>query len=118
MSPEVATTQVVATVPAIRVLRNLTAAFGPLMLFQSGGCCDGSSPICMREGELLVSPNDVLLGQVESVPVYIDGEQYERWGRPRLELDVSPGPAEGFSLEALAGVHFTTRDALPSRSCS
>ncbi len=118
MSAEVATTQVVATIPAIRVLRNLTAAFGPLMLFQSGGCCDGSSPICMREGELMVSPNDLLLGEVESVPVYIDGEQYERWGRPRLELDVAPGPAEGFSLEALAGVHFTTRDALPSRSCS
>ena len=118
MSTEVAEDQVVATDAAVVVLHNLAATFGPVILVQSGGCCDGSSPICMREGELLVSPNDVLLGQVESVPVYIDGEQYERWGRPRLELDVSPGPAEGFSLEALAGVHFTTRDALPSRSCS
>ena len=107
--------QVVATDAAVTVLRNLTATFGPLMLFLSGGCCDGSSPICLREGELILGAEDVLLGEVGGAPFYIDREQFERWNRPRLELGVSPGPAEGFSLESLAGVHFTVSS--PSGSC-
>jgi uncharacterized protein (DUF779 family) len=110
MSTQVAQ-QVVATDAAVRVLRNLKAAFGPLMLVQSGGCCDGSSPICLREGELLLGPDDLLLGEVDGVPFYIDGEQFERWNRPQLLLDVAPGSAEGFSLEGLAGVHFVTGEA-------
>jgi uncharacterized protein (DUF779 family) len=100
--------QVVATDAAIRVLRNLVATFGPLMLVQSGGCCDGSSPICLREGELLIGPHDLKLGEVGGVPFYCDREQFERWNEPQLVLDVAPGPAEGFSLEGLARVHFRT----------
>lgn len=99
--------QVVATDAAVATLRHLEVTFGPLMLFLSGGCCDGSSPICLREGELILGKEDVLLGEVEGVPFYVDREQFERWNRPRLVLDVSRGPAEGFSLEGLAGVHFT-----------
>jgi uncharacterized protein (DUF779 family) len=105
MSTQVAQ-QVVATSPAVVALRNLRATFGPLMLFQSGGCCDRSSPICLREGELVLGPNDLALGEVDGVPFYIDREQYARWNRPQLELDVARGPAEGFSLEGLAGIHF------------
>ena len=111
MSTEVAPQQVVATDSAITVLSNLRATFGPLMLVQSGGCCDGSSPICLRAGELLLGPNDLELGEVDGVPFYCDREQYERWNRPRLVLDVAPGPAEGFSLEGLAGVHFLSSTA-------
>ena len=111
------TEQVVATDAATAVIRNLTVTFGPLMLFQSGGCCDGSSPICLHEGELLLGAEDLLLGEVAGVPFYIDREQFERWNRPRLVLDVSPGAAEGFSLEGLAGVHFTVTGA-PSPSPS
>jgi uncharacterized protein len=99
--------QVVATDAAITVLRNLEATFGPVILFLSGGCCDGSSPICLREGELLLGPGDQLLGEVGGVPFYVNREQYERWNRPRFQLDVGRGSAEGFSLEGLAGVHFT-----------
>jgi uncharacterized protein (DUF779 family) len=105
MSSEVR--QVVATDAALAVLRHLTATFGPLVLVQSGGCCDGSSPICLREGELLLREDDLLLGEVGGVPFYVDREQFERWNRPVFELDTRPGPAEGFSLEGLAGVHFT-----------
>jgi uncharacterized protein (DUF779 family) len=101
------TEQVVATDAAIAVLRHLTVAFGPVILFLSGGCCDGSSPICLPADELLLGPNDLLLGEVDGVPFYVDREQFERWNRPALALDVSRGPAAGFSLEALAGVHFT-----------
>ncbi len=98
-----------ATAPAFAELAFLRERYGPLMLFQSGGCCDGSSPLCLHEGELLVGPNDLLLGEVAGVPFYIDVEQYERWNRPTFLLDVAPGAAEGFSLEGLHGVHFLSR---------
>jgi uncharacterized protein len=102
---------VAATEAALEVIQRLEAAHGRLAVFQSGGCCDGSSPICLREGELPLGPGDLLLGEPGGVPFYIDAEQYERWGRPRFLLDVSPGQAEGFSLEALEDVHFVTRTA-------
>jgi uncharacterized protein len=106
MSPEV-TEKIVATEAAERALRSLTATYGPVLLFLSGGCCDGSSPMCLREGELLLGPNDLLLGEVGGAPFYIDREQYERWNRPAFRLDVAPGQAAGFSLEGLEGVRFT-----------
>ena len=96
-----------ATGEALDLLERLTGQHGALMLFLSGGCCDGSSPICLPEGELVLGPNDLELGVVGGAHVYIDREQYERWNRPRFRLDVTRGPAEGFSLEALAGVRFT-----------
>jgi uncharacterized protein len=100
-----------ATPAALEVMERLEAAHGPLLLHQSGGCCDGSSPICVTADELPPGPGDVLLGTVGAVPVYIDADLYERWGRPGFQIDVAPGPAEGFSLEGLAGVHFVTRTA-------
>jgi len=79
------------------------------MFFQSGGCCDGSSPLCLKEGELPLSPQDMRLGEIAGAPFYIDTEQYERWGRPHLRIDVSPGSNEGFSLEGADGIHFVTQ---------
>jgi uncharacterized protein (DUF779 family) len=101
--------RIAATPEALDTLERLTAKYGRLMLFQSGGCCDGSSPLCLHEGELLIGPNDVLLGELAGTPFYIDSDQDERWNRPRFELDVSPGAAMGFSLEGLEGCHFVTR---------
>ena len=101
--------EIVTTDAAQAAIERLTAAFGPLMFFQSGGCCDGSSPICMREGELATGPNDLLLGEAGGAPFYIDAEQYRRWNQPQFILDVRAGAAEGFSLEGLQGVHFVTR---------
>ncbi len=99
--------------PAARAeLARLRERHGPLMLFQSGGCCDGSSPLCLHEGELLVGPNDLLLGEVEGVPFFIDGEQYERWNRPEFLLDLVPGTPDAFTLEAVDGVHFVSRSRL------
>jgi uncharacterized protein len=97
--------QVVATDAALAAIESLTAKHGPLMLVQSGGCCDGSSPICLHAGELLTGPNDLLLGTPGGAAFYIDAEQYERWNRPQLVLDAAAGAAEGFSLEGLEGVH-------------
>jgi uncharacterized protein (DUF779 family) len=103
------TDRIVATAEALDAIERLTVKHGRLMLFQSGGCCDGSSPLCLREGELLIGPNDRLLGEPGGMPVYIDAEQDDRWHRPPFVLDVAPGPASGFSLEGLDGIHFITR---------
>jgi uncharacterized protein (DUF779 family) len=100
--------QVVATDAALAAIERLTAKHGPLMLVQSGGCCDGSSPICLHAGDLLIGPNDLLLGYLGGAPFYIDDELYERWSRPEIVVDAANGPAEGFSLEGLDGIHFVT----------
>ena len=101
--------RVTATAAALEAIGRLRADRGPLMFHQSGGCCDGSLPICLEDGELLVGDGDVLLGRVAGCPVYIDDRQDAAWGRPRLILDVAPGEPEGFSLPAGEHLHFVTR---------
>ena len=96
-----------ATPAALEALARLRAAHGPLLLFQSGGCWDGSAPICIEAGELPIAPSDVLLGAVGDIPFYIDGEQFERWGRPNFVVDTAPGPPEGLSL-GLDDAHLVT----------
>ena len=103
---------VTATGAALEMIERMRAEHGPLALFQSGGCCDGSSPICLKEGELPPGGNDLLLGELAGTPFYVDGEQYERWGRPRFLLDVGAGAAEGFSL-SLSDSHLVTRAPTP-----
>ncbi|MBV9002399.1 MAG: DUF779 domain-containing protein [Solirubrobacterales bacterium] len=106
--------EVQATPAALEAIRRLEGAHGSLMFFQSGGCCDGASPICLKAGELPLGPGDVCLGEIGGASFYIDRDQYERWGSPRFVIDVSPGAAEGFSLEGLDGIHFVTRTAVSS----
>jgi uncharacterized protein (DUF779 family) len=98
-----------ATPAALEVIERLRAGHGPLAFFQSGGCCDGTSPLCFKDGELPPGRDDLLLGEIGGAPFYIDSDQHERWGRPRFLIDVGPGAAEGFSLEGLEGVHFVSR---------
>jgi uncharacterized protein (DUF779 family) len=105
--------RVTATDAALAAIERLEARHGPLMFVQSGGCCDGSSPICLSQGELLVGSNDLLLGEVGGAPFYMDAEQYERWRRPRLLIDVEPGGGDSFSLEGSDGVHFVARTQTP-----
>ena len=100
---------IAATPAAVEVIHRLEAARGPLMFLQSGGCCDGTSPLCLKDGELPLSPDDVRLGEIGGAPFYIDAQQYERWGKPQFLIDVSPGAADGFSLEGPDGVHFVTQ---------
>src|ERR1017187_10541436 len=83
---------VTATDDALEAIERLRAEHGPLAFFQSGGCCDGSLPICLEDGELPAGPGDVLLGAVAGAPFYVDSEQYARWGRPSFLLDMRPGP--------------------------
>ena len=100
----------VAITPAARaVLRQLVAEHGPLLFHQSGGCCDGSAPMCYPAREFKLGQHDVHLGDVEGVPVYIGGQQFELWQHTQLLIDVVPGRGSGFSLEAPLGVRFLTR---------
>lgn len=91
------------------MIRRLRAKHGPLTFHQSGGCCDGSAPMCYPEGELRIGQHDVKLGEIEGCEFYIGGQQWERWAHTRLIIDVVPGRGAGFSLEAPEGVRFVTR---------
>ncbi len=102
------TASITATPEARAMLKRLVLTHGPLALFQSGGCCDGSLPLCLLADDLAPGPGDVLLGEVAGVPFYIDAEQFRRWGDPEFVLDVAGGAPEGFSL-GLADAHFVTR---------
>lgn len=104
---------VTATEAARELILRLVARSGPLIFMQSGGCCEGSAPMCLPEGELLPGPNDLLIGEIAGCPFYIDQEQYERWNRPQFLIDVLPGASDTFSLEGLEGVHFVTRTDAP-----
>ncbi len=103
--------RVTATPAARRAIVGLRARGGPVMFVQSAGRCGGSAPMCVRRGDFLLGSNDVLLGEVEGCPFYLDRQLDASWGRPRLVLDVAPGFAEGFSLAAGAGKHFVVRPA-------
>jgi uncharacterized protein (DUF779 family) len=99
--------RIVATEAALAELGRLRDEYGPLELHLSGGCCDGSSPMCFPAGELRVREQDVLVGDVGGCPLYVDEEQDARWGSPSFVLDVGPGEGSGFSLEGVHGVHFS-----------
>ena len=109
MNGPITVPRVVATPAAREALAVLVARRGPVMFFQSGGCCDGSLPMCFMEGEFIIGDRDVLLGDVGGSPFYIDGRQYEAWRHTQLILDVGEGAPEGLSLPAGEDRHFVTR---------
>ena len=109
----------VETTPAADdLLRKLTANHGPLMFHQSGGCCDGSAPMCYLAGEFRVGGSDVLLGELvvtgidAPIKVWISLEQFEYWKHTHITIDVVPGRGGGFSLESPEGLRFIIRSRL------
>ncbi len=111
-------TRVAVTPEAAELIRRLRTRHGPLMFHQSGGCCDGSSPMCFPEGEFLTSAADVLLGDLridgipEPVAVWMSTAQFQYWRYTHLTIDVVPGRGAGFSLEAPEGLRFIIRSRL------
>ena len=101
--------RVTVTPAAEAVIAKLAALNGPLMFHQSGGCCDGSSPMCYPRGDFRVGAQDIYLGQIAKMPFYIGANQFEYWEHTQLVIDVVPGRGSGFSLEAPEGVRFLTR---------
>lgn len=104
--------RVAVTASAEAMLERLTEMHGPLVFHQSGGCCDGSSPMCFPRGEFKIGQRDVYLGTIANTPFYIGGEQFEYWKHTQLTIDVVPGRGSGFSVEAPEGVRFLTRSRL------
>lgn len=98
-----------ATDAARALVRELAREHGPLMFHQSGGCCDGSAPMCYVQGDFKTGARDVLLGDVEGAPFWMGGAQFEYWKHTELTLDVVTGRGAGFSLEAPRGVRFMIR---------
>ena len=101
--------QVEATDLAIHLIRVLRAKHGSLMFHQSGGCCDGSSPMCYPRGELLIGDSDIQLGEVDGEPFYMSRSQFEYWKHTQLLLDVVPGRGGQFSLDSPEGLRFLIR---------
>jgi uncharacterized protein len=101
--------RVLITEKAAELLHRLQRRHGPVMFHQSGGCCDGSSPMCYPDGEFLVGDRDVLLGILEEATVWISGPQFEAWKHTQLVIDAVPGRGGGFSMEAPEGMRFLSR---------
>lgn len=116
-----ATTQtparVAVTDEAAAMLRRLTEQHGPLMFHQSGGCCDGSSPMCYPVGMFMTGPGDVLLGEIdagldEPIEVYMSASQFEYWKYTHLTIDIVDGRGAGFSVEGPTGKRFLIRSRM------
>ena len=94
---------------AAEIVARLKARHGDLLFHQSGGCCDGSAPMCYPVGDFRTGPQDVLLGRIAGCDFYIGAAQFELWEHTQLAVDVVPGRGAGFSAEAPEGVRFLTR---------
>jgi uncharacterized protein (DUF779 family) len=104
--------RVLITQKAGDMVARLKAMHGPLMFHQSGGCCDGSAPMCYPAAEFKVGGQDVLMGEIAACKFYMGAAQFEYWRHTQLIIDVVPGRGAGFSLEAPEGVRFLTRSRL------
>ncbi|MCL2715492.1 MAG: DUF779 domain-containing protein [Alphaproteobacteria bacterium] len=101
--------RVVVTAPAAALIEKLKTRHGALMFHQSGGCCDGSAPMCFPLGEFRIGASDVRLGDICGCPFYIGAAQYENWRHTQLIIDAVEGRGSGFSCEAPEGLRFLTR---------
>lgn len=112
MLDKVSLDKVAATPEAVQLLDEIIADHGPVLFHQSGGCCDGSSPMCYPRGDFIVGDRDVLLGMIGDTPVYISESQYEAWKHTDLILDVVPGRGGMFSLDNGREKRFLTRSTV------
>ena len=94
---------------AIAVVQQLRAKNGALMFHQSGGCCDGSSPMCYPKGEFIVGSSDVWIGEVAGCDFYMAKDQFEFWQHTELTIDITEGRGASFSLEIPLGLRFVTK---------
>jgi hypothetical protein len=104
--------RVSATEAALALIDELVALHGPLMFHQSGGCCDGSAPMCLARGDLVIGEQDVYLGQIGAQPFYMGAAQFEYWQHTHLIIDVVPGRGGMFSLDNGTGLRFHVRSRL------
>jgi uncharacterized protein (DUF779 family) len=104
--------RVIATPEALALIQRLQTAHGPLMFYQSSGCCDGSSPMCLVQGEMQLSPADLKLGEIGGVGFHMSPSQFAYWQHAELTVDAVVGHGDSFSLESSLGYCFVTRSRL------
>ena len=104
--------RVTATPAALDLLATIIAEHGPVLFHQSGGCCDGSSPMCYPQGDFIVGDRDVALGEIGGAIVYIGAAQFDLWRHTQLIIDVTPGRGGMFSLDNGRELRFITRSRL------
>ncbi|MGY3055275.1 uncharacterized protein (DUF779 family) [Pedobacter sp. UYEF25] len=104
--------RVEVTEEATEVINQLKNRFGDLMFHQSGGCCDGSSPMCFEKGEFKIGSSDVKIGEIEDCEFFMSISQFEYWQHTHLTLDVTPGRGSSFSIEIPMGIRFIIRSRL------
>jgi uncharacterized protein (DUF779 family) len=107
-----APSRVSSTEAAEKLIEKLVAMHGPLMFHQSGGCCDGSAPMCYPRSDFKVGAQDIFMGEIAGQPLYMGKSQFEYWQHTHIIIDVVPGRGSGFSLEAPEGVRFLTRSRI------
>ena len=112
MNDALDTRQVIASLAALQLIDKLRAKHGALLFHQSGGCCDGSSPMCYPVGDFIVGDRDVRLGVIGGADFFISPSQFEYWKHTQLIIDVVPGRGGMFSLENGEGVRFLVRSRL------
>jgi uncharacterized protein (DUF779 family) len=104
--------RVVITAAASEVIKKLEEKYGALMFHQSGGCCDGSSPMCFEKGDFKVGSSDVCLGEIEGAEFWMSKDQFEYWQHTQIIIDVTEGRGASFSLEIPLGLRFLSRSRL------
>tara|TARA_Y100001935_G_scaffold238369_1_gene224746 strand:+ start:85338 stop:85715 length:378 start_codon:yes stop_codon:yes gene_type:complete len=106
------TPRVLISEEASKVVDELRTVHGPLMFHQSGGCCDGSSPMCFPKGELMIDQNDVWLGNIHDCDFYMSEDQFNYWKHTQLTIDITTGRGSSFSLEIPLGKRFVIKSRL------
>ncbi len=106
------TERVKITEAAMETIDQLREQHGELMFHQSGGCCDGSSPMCFPKGDLMINETDVYLGSIHGCEFYMSQDQFEYWKHTQLNIDITPGRGSSFSLEIPLGIRFVIKSRL------
>ena len=97
---------------AIEVVQQLQSKFGELMFHQSGGCCDGSQPMCFEKGDFIIGQSDVCLGIIQDCEFWMSLDQFEYWKHTQLLIDIAPGRGSSFSIEIPLGIRFLTKSRM------
>lgn len=101
--------RVVATEEALQLIDSIKKVHGSILFYQSGGCCDGSAPMCYKEGDFLLGDSDVHLGSIGGTPFYMHASQYDYWKHTQLIIDAIKGRGATFSLDSIEDKHFITQ---------
>ena len=104
--------RVLVSPDAAKIITQLKATYGALMFHQSGGCCDGSQPMCFEKGEFKVGGNDIQIGTIADCAFFMSKDQFEYWKHTQLLIDITPGRGSSFSLEIPLGLRFIVHSRL------